>query len=77
MTLEALQDVLGRANDAATATRLLADLAPPRAFAAFARGWLAARTEGDLGTVDALVSRLAGAKRFWRRKTEADSIAPR
>jgi inorganic triphosphatase YgiF len=67
-TLEALQDVLGNANDAATAARLLKDLRPPRAFAAFSRGWLAARAEGEIAAVAALVRRLASVKRFWRRK---------
>jgi CHAD domain-containing protein len=75
-TLEALQNVLGRANDAATATRLLKELAPPHGFAAFARGWLAARVEGDLAPVDALVRRLAEARRFWRRKSQARSQRP-
>ena len=66
-TLSQLQDRLGTSNDAATAAKLLAELAPPTAFADFARGWLAARVEGDPAQVDALVDRLRNAKRFWRK----------
>ncbi len=71
--LSALQDVLGRANDAATAERLLEDLAPPEDFEAYARGWLAARASGDIELVAVDVARLEGAKRFWRRKPAADA----
>lgn len=60
-----LQDVLGTSNDAATAARLLAGLDPPADFAAFARGYLAARIEGDAHTAEARVERLASIKKFW------------
>ena len=46
--LSKVQDGLGRANDAAVAERLLAELAAPAAIAAFARGWLAAETRSSL-----------------------------
>ncbi|APV49523.1 hypothetical protein BWI17_07420 [Betaproteobacteria bacterium GR16-43] len=62
--LAALQDVLGASNDAATATRLLAGLAPPADFAAFARGYLAARIEGDVRSAQARVDKLASAKKL-------------
>jgi triphosphatase len=68
-SLSGLQDVLGAANDAVTATRLLAELSPPPAFHAFARGWLAARAEGDPAKADLLVAALEEAKPFRRRKT--------
>jgi triphosphatase len=60
-----LQDVLGTSNDAATAARLLAGLDPPADFAAFARGYLAARIEGDSHTAEARVERLMTSKQFW------------
>lgn len=66
--LVALQDALGRANDAAAARRLLAGLEPPQPFAAFAHGWFAARLEGDPVLLRSLAARLAESKRFWRKK---------
>jgi CHAD domain-containing protein len=60
-----LQDVLGTSNDAATAARLLAGLDPSADFAAFARGYLAARIEGDSHTAEARVERLMTSKQFW------------
>ena len=63
-----LQDALGRANDAATGARLLAELAPPEAFAAFARGWLAARMVPDPALIASLAARLEKSPRFWHRK---------
>lgn len=66
--LAALQDALGRANDAAAARRLLAGLEPPEPFAAFAHGWFAARLQGDPAHLQAVVERLAESKRFWRKK---------
>jgi len=60
-----LQDVLGTSNDAATAARLLAGLNPSPDFAAFARGYLAARIEGDSHTAEARVERLMTSKQFW------------
>lgn len=69
-SLSDLQDLLGAANDAATATRLLATLSPPPALRAFARGWLAARVQGDASKVDALVAQLEKSRPFRRRKTQ-------
>jgi triphosphatase len=65
--VEALQDALGVANDAATARGLLARLDPPAAFAAFAHGWLAANAAGDAAYLDALIARLSGARHFWAK----------
>ncbi len=67
-SLSNLQDALGQANDAATAHRLLAELEPPAPFAAFARGWFAARRQGDPLLLRTLVARLSEGKRFWSRK---------
>ncbi len=72
-SLGRLQDALGRANDAATAARLLPELAPPEPFAAFARGWFAARMQGDPMLLRALAERLARRKRFWPRPQPAGS----
>jgi len=69
--LVALQDTLGHANDAATAERLLATLAPPERFALFARGWLAAGAAGDPAAHQALVKSLRRTRRFWRKKAQA------
>jgi CHAD domain-containing protein len=46
--LSAVQDDLGRANDAAVAERLLRELAAPAPFAAFASGWLASESRSSL-----------------------------
>jgi triphosphatase len=67
-----LQEALGRANDAATGARLLAELDPPDAFAAFARGWLAARMVPDPALIASLAARLEKSPRFWRRKSASD-----
>jgi triphosphatase len=56
--LSRLQDDLGRANDAAVAERLLAELAAAAAFAAFARGWLAAETRASLGDLARALDRV-------------------
>jgi CHAD domain-containing protein len=66
-TLSALQDALGQSNDAATAMSLLQRLEPPEDFAAFARGWLAARAQGDAAHLGALISDLGQARPFWDR----------
>lgn len=66
--LAELQDALGRANDAATGARLLAQLGAPEAFAAFGRGWFAARMEPDPALLASLAAQLAASPRFWRRK---------
>ena len=66
-TLSALQDALGLSNDAATAMGLLQRIEPPQEFAAFARGWLAARAQGDAAHLEALISDLGQARPFWDR----------
>ena len=50
--LSEIQDDLGRANDAAVAARLLADLRPPAGFAEFARGWFAAQEYASAAGVE-------------------------
>jgi triphosphatase len=66
-TLSDIQDDLGHANDAASASRLLGELALPAAFRDFARGWLAAFTRASTAGLEQRVARLAGTRRFWRR----------
>lgn len=66
-TLSDIQDDLGRANDAATAARLLALLDLPAAFREYARGWLAAFTGASTAGLEKHVVRLEGARRFWRK----------
>jgi hypothetical protein len=44
--LESMQETLGAANDAVNAQRMIASLATPEAFRAFARGWFLGRV-GD------------------------------
>jgi inorganic triphosphatase YgiF len=68
-TLAALQDVLGRMNDAATALRLATESggAKDGSAAGAVRGWVAAHAaalEPDLASVS---RRFAGAKPFWIR----------
>ena len=75
-TLAELQDVLGRANDAATAARLIGELGAAEPFAAFARGWCAAHAEPDPAVLAALFERLARTRRFWRAKSPARTAAP-
>ena len=70
--LVALQDALGQANDAVTASRLLPQVEPPEAFAIFARGWFAARAAGDGAVFAALVEALAATPRFWRKRRTED-----
>jgi len=65
--LEALQDALGATNDAATGAMLVPKLHAPEEFAAFARGWLAARAKGDAALLESLIAALADAPRFWER----------
>jgi triphosphatase len=60
-----LQDVLGRANDAATGERLLASLEPPQAFADFAGVWLAERVRGDPAKLEGVAGRVAAARVPW------------
>jgi triphosphatase len=63
--LSAIQDALGRANDAVTAERLLVSLSVPEAFFLFARGWLAARIQAEIAKVDKHFAVLKTTKRFW------------
>ena len=63
--LSALQDILGSVNDAVTAERLLAQVPLAEGPGAFMRGWLAARSAGDIALAQELVARLGGHKRFW------------
>lgn len=62
--LSGLQDALGRANDAATALRLVAELHPPEAFMALARARLAAQAVPRTAQVEALLARLAAHRPF-------------
>jgi len=64
--LVALQDALGETNDAATGFALLPRLHPPEDLAAFARGWLGARAQGDPAMLTRLNEDLAAARPFWR-----------
>ena len=57
-TLGAVQDDLGRANDAAVATRLLGSLDAPPALAHFAEGWLANERRDAIGALPAHFDRL-------------------
>ena len=69
--LEALSDIqddLGRANDAAVATRLLAELDPPAAFAQFARGWFAALAQASAAGLERHAGRLKSVPRLKVRK---------
>ena len=63
-----VQDALGRANDAATATRLIDELGAPQPFAAFARGWFSARALVDPALLATLFARIAATSRFRRHK---------
>ena len=60
--LSEIQDDLGRANDAAVAQRLLAELAPPAAFAQFARGWFAGEAQSGAAGLERHASSLQRAK---------------
>ena len=66
-SLEAMQESLGDSNDAATALRLLAELAAPETFAAFARGWFASRERGDAAVLEPIVAQVARHRRTWLR----------
>lgn len=70
-TLSDIQDDLGQANDAATAARLLDELALPGAFREYARGWLAAFTRASVAGLESHVARLGDARRFWRKVANA------
>lgn len=64
-TLSDIQEDLGRANDAAVAARLLAEVKVPAGFAQFARGWLAAQTQASVADLGRHGERLGTAKSFW------------
>jgi inorganic triphosphatase YgiF len=70
-TLSAIQDVLGQANDAAGAERLIESLAPPEGLIHFAKGWFAARTLANLTEIHGHFSTLERSQRFWRKKSQA------
>jgi triphosphatase len=70
-TLSVIQDVLGQANDAASAERLIESLAPPEGFMHFAKGWFAARTLANLTEIHGHFSTLKKSQRFWRKKLQA------
>ena len=57
--LSEIQDDLGRANDAAVAARLLAELRPPAGFSEFARGWFAAQEHASAAGVERHAGALA------------------
>jgi len=67
-SVESLQEALGECNDASTALRLLAEMQIPAPFAAFARGWFAARERGDPAALEPLVAELARHRRSWLRR---------
>ena len=64
-SLESMQDALGDCNDAATALRLMGELQAPEPFAAFARGWFAARERGEPSTLEPIVAEIARDRRSW------------
>ena len=57
-TLSELQDVLGAANDAATASRLVAEIDPPPAFLRAARRHFAAGSGSHVQRLERLIRRL-------------------
>jgi inorganic triphosphatase YgiF len=65
--LSAVQDDLGRANDAAVAERLLRELAAPAPFTAFASGWLASETRSSLENIARGVKRVDRALPWEKR----------
>jgi triphosphatase len=66
--LSEIQDDLGRANDAAVASRLLAELRPPAGFAEFARGWFAAQEHASAAGLERHAVMLAGVPRLRLRE---------
>jgi inorganic triphosphatase YgiF len=75
--LEALQDALGVANDAAVAERLAADVAAriggdaaPLRAAGFVTGWAAHAAHEQVEALPALAERFAAAGRFWPRPAD-------
>ena len=64
-----MQDELGRANDAATALKLLETLDPPRAFVAAASSRLQRRMQPG-ARVDAIAERIRSHGRLWARQDD-------
>jgi len=62
--LSEIQDDLGRANDAAVAARLLAELSPPTGLAEFARGWFAAQAHASAAGLERHAQRLDSVRRM-------------
>jgi len=67
VSLEALQDSLGNANDAVNALALVLALNPPQSFADFARGWFGARERDDSAVLESIVAMIARHRRSWLR----------
>ena len=67
VAVSALQGSLGRANDAATAARLLESLAAPPRFSAFARRWIAAEIEDSTASLAQQLAALDAARHAWKR----------
>ena len=65
--LSEIQDDLGRANDAAVAARLLAQLRPPAGFGDFARGWFAAQEHASAAGLERHAALLAAVPRLRLR----------
>ena len=74
-TLAGIQEVLGKANDAAVAERLIVSLAPPEPFIHFARGWLTARTQAQMEGIATHFAGLKKTRRFWLKKSTASQSA--
>ena len=66
--LSEIQDDLGRANDAAVAARLLAELNPPAGFGEFARGWFAAQEHASAAGLERHAALLAGVPKLRLRE---------
>jgi CHAD domain-containing protein len=75
--LEALQDVLGRLNDAATALRIANESGGSDADAATGavRGWVAAQAAALEPEVESAWRRFARAKPFWIRQRKGETDA--
>ena len=71
--LSEIQDDLGRANDAAVAARLLADLSPPGGLAEFARGWFGAMAQASAEGLERHAARLASLKRLKAKDAKPEA----
>jgi inorganic triphosphatase YgiF len=67
-SLSEIQDDLGRANDAAVAQRLLAEVKVPAPFAQFARGWFAAEAHASAAGLERHALRLSAVKKLKPRE---------